>query len=196
MAFQRKENERSLELISLIDIVFLLLLFFLVSFAFTLAGEVSDTKTYSEIELPKTDTQLPVIKSDVLENLMIQIMPDTSRFGVSRRVYVLWPSFEDTTKVSRMQAFHRARQDSTFAVFLPDFLRLPNDEFFSSPPCTLISNSIARYIEMEKFYHGNVRPTVEVRAERTTEFKIVNFIMSVCSSQQQAIPQIIIRTVL
>lgn len=196
MAFQRKENERSLELVSLIDIVFLLLLFFLVSFAFTLAGEVSDTKVYSEIKLPLTDTKLPVIKNDILENLMIQIAPDTSQSGISRRVFVLWPSFVDTTKVSRVQAFHHAVQDSTFEVFPPGFLRLTDAEFQSSPPCTLITNSIARYIEKEKFYHGNTHPMVEVRAELNTEFKIINFIMNTCSAQQQAIPQIIMRTTL
>jgi hypothetical protein len=196
MPFKRQENERSLELVSLIDIVFLLLLFFLVSFAFTLAGDDSEMKIYSEIDLPKTETALPAIKDDILENLMIQIVPDTSEFGVSRRVYVLWPSFEDTAKVSRLQAFHRAAQDSTFAVFPPDFILLPDEEFAGTAPCTLITNSIARYVEREKFYRGNSSPIVEVRAEQNTEFKIINFIMDVCSSQQQAIPQIIIRAVL
>ncbi len=196
MAFQRKENERTLELFSLIDIVFLLLLFFLVSFAFRLAGEVSDAKVFSEINLPVTDTKLPVIKNDVLENLMIQITPDTSQLGISRRVYVLWPSFEDTTKILRLQAFYRAAQDSTFAVFPPDFLRLPDDRFYASAPCTLITNSIGRYIEKEKFYHSNTHPTVEVRAELNTEFKLINLIMNICSAQRQAIPQVIIRTTL
>ena len=196
MAFRREENQRSLELISLIDIVFLLLLFFLVSFAFSLAGDVSDTKVYSEITLPQTDTKLPPIKDDILENLMIQIIPDTSGQGVSRRVYVLWPSFDDTTRVSRVQAFHRAVQDSTSAVFPPGFLLLADEEFQKSAPCTLITNSLARYIEKERFYHGNTHPAVEVRAEQNTEFKIINFIMNTCSAQQQAIPQIIIRTTL
>jgi biopolymer transport protein ExbD len=196
MAFQRYESHRSQELISLVDIVFLLLLFFLVTFSFTLAGDVSDAKIYSEVDLPKTATELPVIKDDVLQNLMIQIIPDSSGGAASRLAFVLWPSFEDTLQMTRMQAFRRAILDSTFESFPQDFLLMPAAEFNRSAPCTLISNSIARFIEKEKFYHNNSHPIVEVRADRNTEFRIINFIMNTCSDQPRAIPQIVLRTTL
>lgn len=196
MAFKRQSVYRGFELTSLIDIVFLLLIFFLVSFAFSLAGDVSESSTYSELELPKTNTALPVISQDLLENLMIQIMPDTTRQLISKVAYVLWPSFDDTTKISRGEALRKAMKDSTFAGYPNNFLGLSDQEFQELPVNRLISESIARFVKLKRFYYGDSRPIIEVRAKQNTEFRILSFIMDECSSPQDAIPQIIVRTAL
>jgi len=195
MAFKRTPPPERSELTSLIDIVFLLLIFFLISFSFSLTADVTESKVYSEIELPKTNTDLPVIRDERLENLMLQIVPDTTGGVNTRRVYVLWPSYSDTLMITRGQAFQNALEDSTFATFPEFFLFLPEQEFENLPASQLISQSIAKYVEDEKFYRGNTRPIVEVRAEKDTEFRILSFIMDRCSAYKDAIPQIIIRTV-
>ncbi|TDI85357.1 MAG: hypothetical protein E2O78_04700 [Caldithrix sp.] len=194
MAFRRSETPRTLELTSLIDIVFLLLIFFLVSFAFSLSADVSSSRTYSELDLPRTNTSLPVLREDGLENLLVQIMPDSSEGRTRRKVLILWPSFGDTAMVSLGQAFEKAVQDSAFALFPADFLALPEEEFAALPPCTLITDAISRYIATERLYRRGGHPIIEVRAEENTEFKILNFILEVCGSYQDEIPQIIIRT--
>ncbi len=195
MKRKKKQDKIAIELTGLIDIVFLLLIFFLVSFAFSLAGDVSDSKSYADLELPKTRTELSAIEEDILENLMIQIVPDTNNYYVSKTAYILWPSYNDSVKITRVQALNRAITDSTFAAFPPDILELSYQEFQNLPPCTLITNSIKRYIDLEKFNRGNTRPLIEMRAERNTEFQILSFIMDQCSSYNDIIPQIVIRTV-
>lgn len=194
MSFKKIKNPRGLEITSLIDVVFLLLIFFLVSFAFSLTGTVSESKDYSVIDLPKTETELPVIKEDRLENLLVQIVDDTTGNGRSRIAYVLWPSFRKNRGISRSQALQIAREDSTFAAFPEDFLNLTTEEFHAVQACTLISNSIARYVAKRNLFMPKVKPIIEVRAERNTEFKILNFIMQQASSYEDRIPQIIIRT--
>lgn len=195
MAFKRDAPPERNELTSLIDIVFLLLIFFLISFSFSLTADVTESKVYSEIELPKTNTDLPVIRDDRLKNLMLQIVPDTTGGVDTRKIFVLWPSYSDTTSVTRGQAFRKALEDSTFATLPEFFLFLRDAEFGNLPASRLISQSIAKYVEDEKFYRGNTRPIVEVRAEKNTEFRIISYIMDQCSAYKDAVPQIIIRTV-
>jgi len=198
MAFKRNEEKNpGLELTSLIDIVFLLLIFFLVSFAFSLAGDVSESKVYSEMRLPKTNTELPAIETDVLNNLMIQINVDSSGNGSTvRTAYVLWPSYDEGRKRTRGAALQQSLQDSTFAAFPENFVQVPASGFSAVAACTLITNSIARYVEIEREYRKNKRPIVEIRAAQNTEFKIVNFIMETCSAYGDDMPQVIIRTAL
>ncbi len=196
MAFKRTEEKEGLELTSLIDIVFLLLIFFLVSFAFSLAGDVSESKVYSEIQLPKTNTDLPPVENEVLNNLMIQLNSDSTATGIQRTAYVLWPSYNGAVKLTRGSALQNTMKDSTFASFPINFVPMQKNEFTSVAACTLITGSIARYVELEKDFRRNKRPIVEIRAEKNTEFKIVNFIMETCSAYGDNMPQVIVRTAL
>ncbi len=195
MAFTRRKSPyRGFELTSLIDIVFLLLIFFLVSFAFSLAGDVDETQTYSEMKLPKTNTLLPVLNDDVLDNLMIQIGPDSGATANVKRVYVLWPEFEPGRRVTRLQALARAQADSTFADYPSEFIHLPPEAFESLEANRLIRDSIRRYVELEQFYRRTPHPVVEVRAHADTEFRILSFILNRCADYGDVVPQIIIRT--
>lgn len=194
MAFSRKQNPRQLELTSLIDIIFLLLIFFLVSFAVSFVGEASQSNANSEMDLPKIDAKLPTVEHDFLENLMIQIVPDTTNQGVTRKVFVLWPAFQDTTKVSRGQALMAAQRDSLFEVFPASFLNLPDQEFMKTEAGILITSSIESYVQKAGYYNRNTHPIIEVRAEQHTEFRILNLILEQCSFYKDTIPQIIIRT--
>ncbi|MCG8608614.1 biopolymer transporter ExbD [bacterium] len=195
MARTQKDNKRTIELTSLIDVVFLLLVFFLVTFAFTLSGDVSQSEVQSELELPETGTMLPIVSDEVLENLMIQIVPDTSGGDIVKEAYILWPAMEDTAGVSRAQAMLKALRDSTFAPFPTNFVSLGREQFENTEACTLIANSISRYVDAYRQFGRRGRPLVEVRAEQNTEFRILSFIMDQCSAQDDFVPQIVIRTI-
>ncbi len=194
MARERKNDSRVIELTSLIDVVFLLLIFFLVTFALTLSGAVSESEVSSQLDLPETQSVLPMVTDETLENLMIQITPDTTDNIVRRAAHILWPALKDTVGISTLGAMRKAQRDSTFASFPKNFASLSDEEFESAKACTLISNSISRYVEAHKLYGRRVRPLVEVRAARDTEFRILSFIMNQCSAQGDLIPQIVIRT--
>ncbi len=194
MAFRKTENPRGLELTSLIDVVFLLLIFFLVSFAFSLTGSYSKSRVSADVELPTSDTETAIIKKDELQHLMIEVTADSSEGQAGRTVYILWPGPAEAPEISRRQALEQARLDSTFARFPPGYLSLPKSEFAATAPCMLISRSIAEYIERGKETGFFNRALVEVRAEKSTEFKILNFIMEQCSAYQDDIPQLVLRT--
>ncbi len=195
MAFKRKQEPRTLELTSLIDIVFLLLIFFLVSFAFSISGDASNATAYPDLDLPSAIDEPPALTTDVLQNLMIQIVPDTARARYARTVYVLWPSFSDTVVVTRSRALRTALHDSTFASFESGFLQLNDDGFQRQPASRLIAKSIARYARTSR-RSVRRRPIVEIRAEANTEFRIVNFIMEECGRHKEIAPEMIIRTAL
>lgn len=191
MAFKREDSPRELELTSLIDVVFLLLIFFLVSFAFSIAGDASQSTAATEIPLPKSSMTRLSLKGDKLANLMIQIMPDTTG---SRIAYILWPSYQEEVEMTEDIAFQKSLNDSTFCSFPVNFLSLSNEDFSTSKACSLIAISIKQFVEKEKVFKQNGRPVVEVRAEKNTEFKIMNFILEQCGLYEDRIPQVIFRT--
>ncbi|MFQ5637747.1 MAG: ExbD/TolR family protein [bacterium] len=195
MAFQRRaEDNRTIEFTSLIDIVFLLLIFFLISFGFSLPGRGSDTRNISQIALPETHVERTVVHEDILENLMIQIVPDTNQFALSRRVFVLWPALEGPRKISVDQAFRNALSDSTFALYPDNFLKLSQETFQDLDASKLITQSIKKYIELRRLHNKDSHSVLEIKAEKNTRYKILSFIMDQCSSYKEAIPQLIIRT--
>ncbi|MFQ5864174.1 MAG: ExbD/TolR family protein [bacterium] len=196
MAFKRREEFRDFELIGLIDIVFLLLIFFLVSFAFSLAGNISESDVSLERDLPETNTQLSVISEDWLDNLLIEILDDSTEKFTSKMAYVMSPSFNKNVRITRNKAFETAKRESTFAVFPQNYMMLPYEKFAAIQPCTLIANSITRYVTKSIMQSSNVHPIVEVRAEKNTEFRILSFIMDQCSAHKDTIPQFILRTTL
>jgi len=193
MAFKRQNSPRELELTSLIDIVFLLLIFFLVAFAFSLGGDISQSAASPDINLPEAASQSPLIGKDYLDHLMIEVMTDTADGSTVRTVYVLWPAASDTLPISRPRAFEITLRDSTFAHFPANFMNLNRAEFAETQPCALITAAIARYLAARKS-RGVRTTTIEVRADQNMEFRILNFIMAQCSRYDEDIPQIIIRT--
>jgi len=194
MAFKRQDNPRELELTSLIDIVFLLLIFFLVSFAFSLGGDLSHSASFPDLDLPAAASQSPLIGEDQLQHLMIQVMTDTANGSTFRTVYIVWPAASDTLPLTRTQAFEITLRDSTFARLPGNFMKLPRAEFAQTEACSMITAAIARYLAARKSQFGRRTTTVEVRADQNMEFRILDFVMAQCSRYDDDIPQIIIRT--
>ena len=194
MAFSRKEEKKGISLPGLIDIIFLLLIFSLATFSFTdssLQEEKGDKGTY-DLELPKARITETFKTDDVLQTLLFQIEHTDSEDPTSPKVvYVLWPSWEDSLDIN--QAKINAQRDSLFAVFPDDFLRMSDRDFTRTSACTLMHWALQTY-KNEHFREPNYANTIEIRAVRNTEFRIINYILEQCSAYGDTIPRFTLRT--
>ena len=195
MAFQKKREQKELNLPSLVDVVFLLLIYSLV----TIPVERSDSSSQKskqgteaqELQLPLVSSKKAVDVDPVLRTFLIQIentVPDNPKSA--RMVYILKPSATDSTLG---QAMATALRDSAFARFPERFLLMSNAEFAQTRPCRLIRDEIRRF-ERRHFKGPDVSNRIEIRAAKNTEFRIINFIMRECSSYGDSIPSIAVRT--
>jgi hypothetical protein len=195
MAFQKKREQKELNLPSLIDVVFLLLIFSLVTIPVEKADNVNPqtqrSTSSSELPLPFVASPKVVDIDPVLRSLLIQVENRSAGDPASGRVvYVLRPSERDTTIGQTRQT---AIRDSLFAAFPDSFLRLSNSEFARSRACRLIHDQIGAYLDRRNRPAG-IAPKVEIRAVRNTEFRIVNYIMRECSAHGDTLPSISVRT--
>jgi hypothetical protein len=195
MPFKKSEDKRQLELPTLIDVVFLLLIFFLVTFSVSAPG--------SKTVLPGQQAELPnlpeaegydfINQNEVLETLLIQVSHEDIKDATSPKiVYVLWPSVKDSLNVQK--AFMKAKTDSSaFRAFPADFLAMNEKEFKNCPPCSLIAAHIDSF-KKQHFSEPNPSNHIEMRAEKDIEFRIVNHIMDRCSAYGDTIPRLVFRT--
>lgn len=194
MAFSRTEEKKGISLPGLIDIIFLLLIFSLATFSFTdssLEEEKGAEGTY-DLELPEARVTETFKTDDVLQTLLFQIEHTDSEDPSSPKVvYVLWPSWEDSLDIS--QAKNNAQRDSLFAVFPDDFLRMSDRDFARTPACILMKWALQTY-KNDHFREPNYANTIEIRAVRNTEFRIINFILEQCSAYGDTIPRFTLRT--
>jgi hypothetical protein len=195
MAFQKKREQKELNLPSLIDVVFLLLIFSLVTIPVERTENVNpqEQRSSSSTELPLPFVASPkVVDIDpVIRSLLVQVEnrnPDDPASG--RMVYILKPSDRDSTIGQTRES---AIRDSLVAVFPDSFLRLNDAEFAQTRACRLIRDQIRGYMDRRNRPAG-IAPRVEIRAVKNTEFRIVNFIMRECSAHGDSIPSISVRT--
>ncbi|MBN1896046.1 hypothetical protein JW906_16290 [bacterium] len=197
MAFIRENIKRGLSLPSLIDIIFLLLIFSLVTLN---VSDVSDAVVQSNPEGSSApDLKLPTIRGAETEKfdqrvrtLLFQIEHRNPRDPASAKVlYVLDPG--DLENMDIRQAKQAAVEDSAFAVFPPGYLTMPESDFSRIPACRLIRESIQAY--KDRMFPGPRHSnSVEIRAVEDTEFRIIRFIMDRCSAYGDTIPRIIVHT--
>ncbi len=195
MAFQKKREQKELNLPSLIDVVFLLLIFSLVTIPVERTENVQPQEqrspASSELKLPFVASPKVVDIDPILRSLLIQIEnrnPDDPSSG--RLVYVLRPSERDSTIG---QTRRSAIRDSLVAAFPDSFLALSDEEFTRTAACRLIRDQIRGHMDRRNRPSG-FPPRVEIRAVKDTEFRIVNFIMRECSAHGDSIPSISVRT--
>lgn len=194
MAFERTEDKKGLSLPGLIDIIFLLLIFSLVTLSFSQAEVEANKRSERAVEfdLPETNVAQTKEAPELLNTLLFQIEHEDDEDASSPKVvYVLWPLYRDSVTIT--QAREQALQDSLFHVFPPDFLDLSDRAFRRTPPCSLIHWAIRSYKE-EHFREPRNTNAIEIRAVKDTEFRIVNFIMEECSSYGDTIPRLTLRT--
>ena len=194
MAFKRKNELHDLEFPSLIDVIFLLLIFFLVTMQFSMETNTARQAATKppDIQLPRAKGSEDVAMDDVISTLLFQIQyKEKNNPNSPRIVYVLEPFNGDS--ISRSEAFMIAQRDSMFAEFPQNFLKMKDQAFKRTNAAQLISNAIYQYKE-EHFRKPSIENTVEIRAEENVEFKIINYIMQECSAYKDTIPRVIFRT--
>jgi hypothetical protein len=195
MAFYRKREQKELNLPSLIDVVFLLLIYSLVTIPIE-RSETGSTNTASASALKELD--LPFVQSrkageidPILRTFLIQIeneVPENPRSA--RMVYILKPSEKDSTLG---QARATAVRDSSYARFPDGFLGLTDPEFSQTRAYRLIREEIRRFARGGA-KRGGTSDRIEIRAVKNTEFRIVNAIMRECSAYGDTLPAIAVRT--
>ena len=195
MAFIKKDNEKKgLSLPGLIDIIFLLLIFSLVTLSITQARVETKRRgdKSAEFPLPETRSTETEETGGILQTLLFQIeRSDPENVQSPKIVYALFPSTKDS--LSLEEAKHIAQRDSLFATFPDNFLKMSDLAFSKTAPCHLIHWAIQKYKE-DHFPKPDLSNSVEIRADKETEFRIVNFIMEQCSVYGDTIPRVVLRT--
>ena len=194
MAFGRIEEKKGLSLPGLIDIIFLLLIFSLVTLSVSQAKvEAKKGGDRSiEFDLPEVDSRETEEVEEILSTLLFQIEHVDRQDPESPKiVFVLWPSEDDSVTLETAKL--NAMRDSLFAVFPMDFLDLSDAEFARTLPCELIRSTIREYKDFY-FFEPRLSNSVEIRAVKDVEFRIVNFIMEQCSAYGDTIPRIVLHT--
>jgi biopolymer transport protein ExbD len=192
MAFQRDDDKKGLSLPGLIDIIFLLLIFSLVTLSVSESNVDTEVpgKNIRDIDLPETKTWKTDEVPETLNTLMFQIEhADTT--SSQKVVYILKPSKNGSVKIH--QAREIAMRDSIFAKFPQNFLDMDNQEFSNTRACQMIKNEIIVYKD-NHFFEPKPTNSIEIRAVWDTEFRIVNFILETCSALGDTIPRINVRT--
>ena len=194
MAFIRKEEKKGISLPGLIDIIFLLLIFSVATFSYTDSSVKEESQSGGDVdlELPEAGLSDTFIADDVLQTLLFQVEHTDSEDPLSPKiVYILWPVWEDSLTLTG--AKQKAQEDSLFAVFPQNFLRMSDQEFVRTPPCTLIHWALHTY-KKTYFNEPNYANTIEIRAVKDTEFRIINYILEECSAYGDTIPRFTLRT--
>ncbi len=194
MGFTKHEEKKEFNLPSLIDIIFLLLVFSLVT--------QPRTKTRNDVEdrgVSENNLELPIVQGraqsradDILKTLMFEIVfKEPRNLKSGRMVYAMHPV--NTDSITYEQAKQQAVRDSTFAAFPENFLSLSDTDFERTPACLFIRNEIMSF-KQKHFFKPALSNFIEIRAEKNVEFRIVQYIMSKCSAYGDTIPRIILRT--
>lgn len=195
MAFRKKKSQQEVELPTFIDIVFLLLIFFIVSFS---PIPPKEGEAQLDLQLPTAQGAGEVDSSQPLETLLIEIIPQKSDEGELQgfQVSILLP-FESYANQRGGITFQEAK---SFAIqynrqaFLPlNASSLNPREFSRVPGIQLINDQIDQYV-LTKYRAPRPSNRIDIRADHQVHFSIINFIMEKCSSFDDLVPSLVFRT--
>jgi hypothetical protein len=195
MPMRTDDKKEGLSLPGLIDIIFLLLIFSLVTYSFTTSTVEGDDNIglNDQLNLPIARLEDTADLDKILHTLMFEISYSNSEdLSSPKAVYVLWPSVEDSKTIQ--QAKEIAVTDSVFEIFNPNFLDQSDRVFRNSPPCRLIRRELERYKD-EYFKYPRSTNAIAIRAVEDTEFRIINYIMDRCSTYGDTIPKMDLLTI-
>jgi biopolymer transport protein ExbD len=199
----RDAAEREVELPTFIDMIFLLLIFFIATLTLSTTGEKKPVPSdqQKEFNLPKATGRVVQGEEVHLTNLLFQIenlvQKDSS---TSKVLYVLWP--DEQNKKTEMELYAEIEKnlkaelpDSTyFAVFPENYLDMSYRQQEESRAFALIKDMIRAYHSERLAYSSSkLANTIEIRATRETEFRIINYIMQQCSLFEDDIPKVTFR---
>lgn len=197
------DYEREVELPTLIDMVFLLLIFFIATLTLSTSGEKKPVPTdqQKEFELPKAKGRIIQEEDKHLTNLLFQFENKVQNDSVYGRVlYVLRP--DHVVKKTEAELYSAIKDSlesepadsSLFATFPPDFLSMSYTQQDTCRAFRLIQEHIRSYWS-ERFANAgpNLSNTIEIRATKETEFRIISYIMQQCSQFDDDIPKVTFR---
>ncbi len=197
MPFRRNETKKELELPTFIDVIFLLLIFFLLTYS-----PVPPQKGEAGLQLglPVAEGLTKVQLSEKLETLLIEINPvNAKKPELGYSVAVLLP-FEDydvvrlrPMAITLGKAREFARKYGRVQILPPDYVTVNDEEFNKLPAVRLIDDQLDRYVQT-KFRVPKPTNHIEIRADKSIKFRIINHILNKCSSYEDLIPAIVFRT--
>jgi len=195
MAFHKIERRRDLELPTFIDVIFLLLIFFLLTYSPVppVVGQAS-----LELNLPIAEGTSQVNPNEKLETLMIEIIPvNKEQLELGFNVSVLLP-FEDYgmdrgVDLSYQQAQVFASRYQRQSLLPGDYTDLRDSEFLRLPAVELIDDHLGRFVS-RRFRVAKATNRIEIRADKDVTFRIINFVIEKCSSYGDLVPSLIFRT--
>lgn len=190
MPFKRTVDRKGLSLPGLIDIIFLLLIFSLVTLSVSQARieEKSKGDQSVDFELPEFASRVTEEADKHVATLLFQVEYKEHKNPESPRVvYVLQPAKKGVITVD--EAKQAALDDSVFAEFPADFLSLSDAAFKRLDACRLIKQSLDAY-KRENFFKPDLSNSVEIRAVKGMEFRIFSYILELCSAYGDTIPQV------
>lgn len=196
MAFKREEEKKGISLPGLIDIVFLLLIFSLVTLTVSqsLVDNAGEHDKDAEFKLPEIESAAARKVENELTTLLFQIEHLVENDAASPKVvFALNPDRPNSQTVKT--ARETAGADSTrFRQFPADFLSLSDAAFSRLAACRFIREEIRRYKEAH-FLGPDPTHAIEIRAVRDTEFRIINHILEYTSTFNDTIPRFMVRTI-
>jgi len=182
-----------------VDIIFLLLIFSMATMSFT-SGQESVRTPGNERFLPVVPKATSERPAEYLMNLLIIISyrhPDsfkTSNPDSSRELIILQPPAVGQPPVTIDEALKAARDaGEVHTIPKPELLLALSDKAFKqSPTCQNITNTIDHYAQgLIENVPGN---TIEIRAVKETEFRLINFIITQACRDGNTIPRIVLHT--
>lgn len=183
--------KREVELPTLIDMVFLLLIFFIATLSFSSGGDPQAPSPEDEkkFELPQAMGKTIKTEGGKLTTLLFQIQYASPDDPASPKVlFVLWPDEKgERTEAEALKAIQNEiaqmpPDTSHYARFPQNFLDMTPNELKRHWAFQLIAESIEKYKGMT----GSMAVReIEIRAIKDTEFKIINYILTECSSDDE-----------
>jgi hypothetical protein len=197
MAFKHVHEKKGLSLPSLIDIIFLLLIFFMLTI--NISSIPGGDYPLDYFDLPKVKINQVDQAPKVLQTLMIQIEHEKNSESSEEPgpasplvVYALWPGERELIRISEARTY--AQEHGKFAYLVDEATRLSDPNIPDISAEDFIKREIERYAGM----HFNVPSdsnnyVIDVRAVNETTFKTINYILNVCSGLDIPIKRINIR---
>lgn len=196
MSFRKTSSTPDIDLPTFIDVVFLLLIFFLVTYS-PVPPKTGEEEL--DLNLPVAEGSSQVNENEPLETMLIEIMPlkEMEDQEPGFRLMVLLP-FESFTRSQRDGLTYREARDFSIqqqrvAVLPVDVSTLSEREFSRLPAIQLLDDQIDRYVRT-KFRVPRPSNRIDIRADESVQFRLIGFIMEKCSSFEDLIPSMIFRT--
>lgn len=187
MAFKRITELQDIELVSLVDIVFLLLIFFLLTVTLEPGGrtDVAPAIIPPLEKMPKDPIKGAVDIDKYINSLIVQVEQGSLEEGTPLIAYFLEKDKEKEFSLFE-SAYSTAKGDSTLHAEIPgNFLTLlfrhKNIISQSSPPTDYVPPKIIDLVE-RKIRENRENGFIEIRAVENTEFGFINFLLNECSN--------------